>query len=405
VILAGQIVRHSTPGSVRLEYGWLRLKDHLIAESGAGKCPHRVDLGDENTLITPGFVDAHVHLPQFDLIGAHGLTLMDWLAQVVYPAEARWEDPAFATNMIERVYRQFLAVGTTSFAAFATVHHKPALAALDIAEKFGFRCAIGQVLMDRQAPDDLIRPAAQLARETAQLLRRKAGKPGSRVSGAIAPRFAVSCSSELLAEAGRLAAQFDVVVETHLSETQDDCAMVRKLFPEDKNYTSVYEQFGILTNRTVFGHGIWLSDQERERLAAAGSVVAHCPVANTFLRAGTFDLKAAKHHGLRMAIGSDIGAGYERSMIHVAKAAIETANFRGGHFPTPQEMWWQITSGNAAALGWGKSIGTLDAGFEADLCLIRPDIAWREAKDPLGMVLYAWDDRWLDKVIVGGRVT
>jgi guanine deaminase len=404
MILAGQIVRNSTPGAVRLEYGWLRLKDHLIAESGTGTCPHQVDLGDENTLISPGFVDAHVHLPQFDLIGAHGLPLMDWLSQVVFPAEARWEDPDFASTMIERVYRQFLAVGTTSFVAFATVHHAPALAAMDIAEKFGFRCAIGQVLMDREAPDYLIRPAAQLARETAQLLRRRAGVPGSRVSGAIAPRFAVSCSQGLLAETGRLAAQFDVLVETHLSETKDDCELVRKLFPSNNSYTSVYEQFGILTPRTVFGHCIWLSEEERASLARAGSVVAHCPVANTFLRAGTFDLGAARQSRLRMAIGSDIGAGYERSMVHVAKAAIETANFRGAHVPTPQEIWWQITSGNATALGWGKSIGTLDAGYEADLCLIRPNIAWRQAKDPLGMVLYAWDDRWLDKVILGGRV-
>jgi guanine deaminase len=404
MILAGQLVTNLSSGESALGQGWLKLNGHLIVDRGVGKCPHEVDFGDEETLISPGFVDAHVHLPQFDVIGAEGMTLLEWLNKVVFPAEARWEDVCFAESMASRVYRQFVEVGTTAFVAFATVHHESTLAALNLAEEFGFRCAIGQVLMDRNAPDYLLRPASQLAREAESILRRFDRRIGSRVCGAIAPRFAISCTDSLLQAAGRLAKQFAVPIETHLAETQEECVVVGQLFDDSKDYTSVYEQFGLVTDRTLFGHCIWLSDDERHRLAAAGAVAAHCPVANSFLRSGAFDLAAARAARLRIAVGSDIGAGYERSMIRVAKAVMETAVFREHHSPSAQEMWWQITAGNASSIGWNKAIGHLNPGYEADICLIRPTIPWRNTLNPLATVMYAWDDRWLDKTIIAGRV-
>lgn len=404
MILAGQLISDQGSNSVRLERGWLEVQGTLIVHRESGRCPHQVDLGDDDTIISPGFIDAHVHLPQFDIIGAEGMTLLDWLQRVVFPAEARWEDTSFAESMIARVYRQLISAGTTSFLAFATVHHRPALLALEMAREVGFRCAIGQVLMDRYAPDDLIRPAAQLAAEAEKLLTWTDRTPNSRVSGALAPRFAISCSEALLDAAGRLAKQFDALVETHLAETQQECDLAMRLFPGSANYVQVYERFGLVTPKTLFGHCVWIGEEERQMLAARQAVAVHCPAANTFLRSGTFGLHSAYTSNLRVAIGSDIGAGYETSMIRVAKAAIETAIHRQEQPPTSEQMWWHLTAGNAAALGWQNAVGRLESGMEADLCIIQPPIPWQSAPNPLDAVFYGWDDRWIRHVMIGGKV-
>lgn len=404
MIIAGQLITSCASDSVRLEPGWLELDGGLIVNRGTGRCPHQIDLGGDDTLISPGFIDAHVHLPQFDIIGAEGMTLLDWLRTIVSPAEMRWEDAGFAEAMIARVYRQFISAGTTSFLAFATVHHQPAILAMEMAQAQGFRCSIGQVLMDRNWPDELIRPAAQLASEAEKILTWADGAATSRVSGALAPRFALSCSEALLDAAGRLARQFHPLIETHLAETQPDCDLAKRLFPGSANYTQVYDRFGLVTRKTLLGHCVWIDEGERRMLAERQAVAVHCPTANTFLSSGSFALAAARPSHLRLAIGSDIGAGYERSMIRVAKAAVETAIHRQDPPPTAEQMWWQITAGNALALGWESFIGRLEPGMEADLCVIQPTIRWQNAPSPLGAVFYGWDDRWLQHVIISGRV-
>lgn len=404
MILAGQLITCAGSNSVRLEQGWLEVNGPLIVKRGIGNCPHQADLGDDQTLISPGFIDAHVHLPQFDIIGAEGMTLLDWLQTAVFPAEAHWEDPTFAEAMIARVYRQFISFGTTSFLAFATVHHRSAILAMEMARAHGFRCAIGQVLMDRNAPEEVIRPAAQLAGEAEKILTWPDDKAASRVSGALAPRFAISCSEALLEAAGRLAKRFNPLIETHLAETRQECELAKRLFPNSANYAQVYERFGLITPKTLLGHCVWIDDVERRLLSHRQSIAVHCPTANTFLRSGTFDLHSARASNVRLALGSDVGGGPERSMIRVAKAALDTAIHRQDPPPTAAQMWWQLTAGNAQALGWENFIGRMEPGMEADLCVIRPSIPWQSAPDPLAAVFHAWDDRWIKHVFIGGKI-
>lgn len=412
MILAGTLLLPDTEGEhpgVRLAQGWLRTDGGRIVEVHEGGLPASFDLGGDGCLISPGFVDTHVHLPQFDLIGAHGMALLDWLDKVTFPSEARWADAEYAADMTGRVIDQLMSVGTTSFAAYATVHHESARRALEVCSARGLRAVVGQVLMDQQAPDVLLRDTEMCIAETEALLKAWPTKPqqralGNRVSSAVTPRFAITCSEGLLKAAGALARKHDAYVQTHLAEMRPELEAVARLHG-GPDYTSVYHKAGLLTPRTILGHCIYLTDAERQRLVETGSIAAHCPTANSFLRSGTMDRKQLLDAGVTLTLGSDIGGGYERSMIRVARAMIE-ATFHAGlpvaDAPRAGEAWWQITAGNADALGWPDT-GRIQPNAEADLVILQPDVPWQTAHDPLGMVLFAYDDRWLKATIVNGQ--
>ena len=413
MILAGKLLlpdpARLRPG-VRIATGWIRTDGGRIVEVHESGMPASFDLGGEDCLVSPGFIDTHMHLPQFDLIGAHGLSLLDWLEQVTFPNEAKWADADYAAEMTERVIGQLVSVGTTSFAAYATVHHEATRRALQACARWGLRALVGQVLIDQQAPDSMLREADACLAETNALLNDWPSEPrqratGNRVSTAVTPRFAITCSEGLLRAAGDLAREHDAYVQTHLAEMKPELEAVAKLHG-GPDYTSVYQKAGLLGPRTILGHCIYLSDTERTVLAETNSIAAHCPTANSFLRSGTMDRKHLLDAGITLSLGSDIGGGYERSMIRVAKAMMEATFYAGAEMedvPSAAEAWWQITTGNADAMGWPNT-GRIQEAMEADLVVLHPDIPWQEAHNPLGMVMFAFDDRWVKATVVNGEV-
>jgi guanine deaminase len=302
--------------------------------------------------------------------------------------------------MTRRVISQLLSTGTTAICAYATVHHDSARAALQLARDAGMRGVLGQALMNRHAPPELCRHADQLLDEAARL--GELFPAGRRLAAAVTPRFAISCSEDLLAGAGKLAREQGSMIQSHLAETVDECEGVKQLFGT-ASYVDVYAQAGLVCERSVYGHGIHLAADERKMLHAAGAIIAHCPTANSFLRSGTMDRNLLLRDSVKLAIGSDIGAGYERSMVRVARAMIEAAASLGDGYPDAATAWHSITAGNADALGW-KDAGRLKAGVPADLLVIEPTIPWLEAtSDPLSILMFAWDDRWLKQTMLRGK--
>jgi len=401
MIVAGQLLLEGPAGAARLAPGYVRVGEGRFVEVVEGELPEKPDLGGPGFLVSPGLVDTHLHLPQFDTIGAHGLPLLEWLSGVTFPAEARWADADYAAAMTGRVAAQLFAHGTTSVCAYSSVHHAAPDAAIRELAAAGVRGVAGQALSDRFAPDELVAGPQRLVDETADLLERHPA--GSAVAAAITPRFAVSCGEETLAGAGRLAAEHPgALVQTHLNETRAECELVGELFG-GKRYVDVYRDAGLATPRTLFGHGVWLDPADRAALADTGSVVAHCPTANSFLRSGAMGRAELLDGGVRLSLGSDIGGGYERSMVRVARAMIETASALGEAYPSAAEAWGLITAGNADAAGF--EAGRLAAGAPADLLVAEPDLPWLDSPvDPLDMLLFAWDDRWIARTFAGGRV-
>lgn len=395
--------------------GWIRTDGGVIAEIGAGTPPDKPDAGSPRALLSPAFIDAHLHLPQIDAVGCDGLELLEWLERVVFPAEAWWGRGGAARD-VRTSLRRLVTQGTSGFAAYLTSHADASAEAVrHLAEGIALprlRFAAGRVAMDRRAPDDL----------TAEDRRRAALSPtpspflpdppaSSRGEISLNPRFAVSCSEELLAETGwaardRGAAGRLPVIQTHLSETAPEVDLVRRLFPDDPHYTGVYDRFGLLTPRTLLAHGVHLAPPEWELIAERRSVIVHCPTANLFLKSGLFDLRAAHEHGVRLALGSDLAGGPDVAMPRVARAMIETAKARelltgrSQPIPTPAAAWSQITRGNADALGW-EHAGRLHVGADADLLVLHLPESWMD-EHLVGRLLYNWSSSLIAQRVIRG---
>ncbi|TWU35827.1 Guanine deaminase [Novipirellula aureliae] len=399
-ILAGQLLLAESPNQLELRPGFVRIDDDHIREVVEGELPRSADYLNPNALICPGFIDTHLHLPQFNMIGAHSMPLLQWLESVVFSEEEKWADASYAHKMSTQVYRQLLSVGTTSFCAYASVHHDATLCAMELAHQTGFRALIGQVLMNRFAPKSLCPSTNQLIDEASKTIERF--PIDKQIAAAVTPRFAISCTYDLLEAAGRLATQASAFVQTHLSETVAECRQVSELF-DGARYVDVYQKSGLLGTRSILGHGIHLSVSDRKVLADHECKIAHCPTANTFLGSGAMDREALETDSVTVVLGSDIGAGYERSMVRVARAMIETASLRQNKIPSASSAWYDITAGAADALGW-SDVGRLQSGCRADVLVIEPDIKWIDSPvDPLSMLMFAWDDRWIKRTYLRGQ--
>ncbi|MHC4129722.1 MAG: amidohydrolase family protein [Planctomycetota bacterium] len=380
------------------EPGWVRIADGRLEQLGRGDPPEPPVAGDADAIVCPGFIDAHLHLPQIGVVGCDGGDLLEWLDEIVFPAEMRWQDEAVADTEAREAYARMLQAGTLGYAGYLSSHLHSAAAVTRAAHGLPLRGIAGQVLMDRHGPEPLLCPGS------GDLARPERG----RLALSVNPRFAVSCTDELLARAGaRAAASQDVFVQTHLAEARREGALVRELFPGDPHYAGVYDRHGLLTDRTLLAHCVYLEDDEWRLITQRQSVVVHCPVANTFLASGLFDLDAARAHGVRLALGSDVAAGCDLAMPRVGRAMIEVAKIRamtggpGVHVPTPAEVWELITRGNADALGFADG-GRLEEGAAADLLVLKPPFA--ADGHLVGRLVYTWRDEYIAHRVVNGRL-
>ncbi len=333
--------------------------------------------------VLPGLVDLHTHLPQLEAVAQDGLTLLAWLETHIFPTEARFADPAHAREVAKAFFKACLREGTTTVVAYGSSHAEAAELAFQEAEVAGLRAVLGPALMDRNAPEALLRPADRALSDLDALGKAWHGRHG-RLELAVAPRFAPSCTPTLMRGAAALAARFNAVIETHLAETPAEIAWVENLFPESPHYTGVYEAMGLLGPRTLLGHGIHLTPEEREVIRAAGASLVHCPRSNAFLQSGIMPLRRWLDEGLSVGLGTDVAAGPSLSMFEEMGFACQAAKLRDEPIDVATALHL-ATVGGAQALGWAARLGTLDGGKEADFILVDPALAdplGREATDP-----------------------
>ena len=316
-------------------------------------------------LLLPGFVDSHVHAPQVDVIGSWGATLLDWLQDYTYPAEMRHADLAVTQAGAAQFLDALLAHGTTAAVVFPTVHKASADALFDAASARGMRLIAGKVLMDRHAPAALCDDVAGAERDCEALIKRWHGQ--GRNAYAATVRFAVTSSPEQLTMAGKLCRRHPgLYMQTHVAENSGEVRWVAELFPQARSYLDVYRGAGLLHERAVLAHGIWLDAQDRALLRDTGAHIAHCPSSNLFLGSGLFDWQAAVDTGHRVSIASDVGGGTSLNMLRTLAEAYKVQALRGSHL----NAWTALhaaTRGAAEALQLSHEIGTLDAGLLADL--------------------------------------
>ena len=359
-------------------------------------------------LVVPGFVDAHVHYPQMDSIAAHGAQLLDWLDRHIFPAERAFAERAHADAVAKAFLDELLRNGTTSALVFPTVHAQSVDALFEAAQRRAMRLLSGKVLMDL-GPEGLSDTPLSARAESEALIRRWHGR--DRLGYAITPRFVLTSSDDQLRIAGALlAAHPDLLLHTHLAENVGECAAVAERFPDASDYLDVYDRFGLVGARSVFAHGVHLSDRASARLHDSGAGIAVCPSSNLFLGSGFFDFGQADRCKVRLGLGTDVGAGTSFSMLRTAGLAYQAALARGDPLD-PFRALFLATAGSAALLHIDDRVGCLEPGQEADFvvldCAATPLLARRTAGRDLAERLFALqilgDDRAIARTYILGE--
>jgi guanine deaminase len=354
--------------------GLLVIENGLIAAAGAAgellqNLPAGADIIDHRPhLIMPGFIDAHLHMPQTQVIASYGAQLMDWLATYTFPEEQKTAQQGHSEKLAAFLLDELLASGTTTAVAFCSVHPQSVEALFSQSERRNMRMIAGKVMMDRNAPEGLTDTAESGYAQSKALIERWHGK--GRQLYAVSPRFAITSTPGQLAAAGRLAAEHpDCRVQTHINENRAEIAFTAELFPDARDYAGVYERFGLLGRNSLMGHCIHMTDREWRAFADAGAVAVFCPTSNLFLGSGLFDWARARREGVRIAVATDIGGGTSYSMLRTMSEAYKVLQLQGQSLSAFAALH-AITRGNAVALGLDHLIGSLEPGREADVVVL-----------------------------------
>jgi len=381
---------------------------HSDLSAGLAPVDPVVDLS--GCLLLPGFIDVHTHCAQIDVMASPASGLLDWLMRYTYRAEARFADAALCKEAATFFLDELARNGTTSACVLGTVHAQSVEALFAEAHARQMRLVAGKCLMDRNCPPELRDVGDAGIQQSAELADRWHGK--GRLGYAITPRFAASSSDRQLALAGELAtARPELYVQSHLAETEEEVRWVRELYPRARSYLDVYDAVGLVRERSVYAHCIWLDGSDRIRLGKSRAAAAVCPSSNLFLGSGAFDFLQALKAGMTITLGTDVGGGRSFSMLETMRAAHDVARLRGLPLRAAQLFYW-ATGGAAEALGWQGKVGTLEPGAEADFVVLDPSAtpllarrsaAATSAEELLFAMMILGDERAVRETFIAGR--
>jgi len=361
IALKGTIVSAPALGKLDItEGGWLVAEDGVIAgvfpelpEQYAHAEVH--DYG--NALILQSFADLHLHAPQYPMLGTGmDLPLLDWLNTYTFPTEAKFADTDYAREVYRALAAELISGGTTRVCMFSSLHTDATLVLMEELEKAGVTGYVGKVNMDRNAaPGVLEETTEESMTETLRWL--EACKDFKYVKPMLTPRFTPSCTDELMAFLGKLAAERNLPIQSHLSENDKEIEWVRELHPDCRQYWETYAKFGLWNDRTVMAHCVWSDERERKAMLDAGVTVVHCADSNQNVCSGFAPIRVMLNEGLKVALGSDIAGGDHLNMFDVVGSAIRASKARymmdnkQTPFLTVPEGWYLGTSAGAAFFG------------------------------------------------------
>ena len=364
-------------------------------------------------IIFPGFIDTHIHYPQTQVIASYGAQLLDWLQTYTFVEEQKFGDPDHAARIAKFFLDEILRNGTTTAAVYCSVHAQSAESFFAESERRNTRMIAGKVLMDRNAPEVLCDTAESGYARSKELIKKWHGK-GRQLYG-ITPRFAITSSETQLEAAGTLLEEHpDCYMQTHLSENRKEIEEVKRLFPWAADYSGVYERYGLLGKRSLFGHCIHLSESELQRLHDSGSVAVFCPTSNLFIGSGLFDLARTRQaqRPVTVALATDVGGGTSYSLLRTLGEGYKVLQLGNQNLPALQ-AFYMATLGNARALQLEGTIGDFLPGREADVIVL--DAGATEAmahrmetisslEEELFLLMTLGDDRSIAATYVAGEL-
>ena len=409
-------VRYLEDGLLVLENG--KIKDFGPYEQLREKYSAIDAIAYPDKLIMPGFIDTHIHYPQTAMVAAYGEQLLEWLSKYTFPTEAKFKDKNYAEEIAIVFLDELLKNGTTTALVFAAVFPESVDAFFEEAERRNLRMIAGKVMMNRNAPDFLLDTAQSSYDETKALIEKWHQK--GRLLYAVTPRFAITSTDEQLDLAGKLLSEFpDVYLHTHLSENVNEVQFVAELFPNSKGYLDVYDQAGLVKEKSIFAHGVQLTDQEFKRLSETKSAISFCPTSNLFLGSGLFKLHKAKssENPVKVGLGTDVGAGTSFSLLQTANEAYKVVQLQGQKLSSFQALFL-ATLGGARALSLEDKLGNFDIGKEADFIVLDPKatpaMALRNSDFPVKTlediadkafaIMIMGDDRTIEATYIMGEI-
>lgn len=374
-------------------------------------------------VLMPGFIDGHVHAPQFANIGLRlDLPLLDWLERYTFPTEKKFADVDFARRIYQSAVKCLLANGTTTASYFGTIHVESTLELCEICNTFGQRAFVGKVSMDTNTLDESYNETTQDAladaeRFVEEVLRREY----HLVQPIVTPRFACCCSEKCLQGLARIASKYQLLIQSHIAENVDELALVRQLFPHCNNYTDVYDSCGLMTERTIMAHGIYLTEEELEVFRARKSGIVHCPNSNMSIRSGLCKVRNLQRHEVKVGLGTDVSGGYHPSMINAIQMAVQTSNVLTINGTEQDKVDYReafrlSTLGGAEALGISDKVGNFEVGKEFDALVVDATdgeeaegaaltcFPERDTEDLVQRLLFLGSYRNIREVYVAGRL-
>ena len=385
----------------------------------APKWPNSLSLKHfKGSLIMPGFIDTHVHYPQYRVIASYGTSLLDWLNTYTFVEEQKFSDLDYATTVAELFLDELIKNGTTTAMTFCSSYKQSVDVFFTAAEKRKLRMIAGKVMMDRNAPEGLCDSPQNSYIDSKSLIDKWHNK--ARLSYAVTPRFAPTSTSDQLEQAAKLLKEYPntsdtkgVLLQTHLNENDDEIEWVKELYPESKNYFDVYDSHDLAGINSVFGHCIHNTDEEYRVIADSGSKVVLCPRSNLFLGSGLFEIDKLEDFEIEMALASDVGGGDSFSMFQVMNEAYKICRLNDYNLD-PVKAFYLTTLAAAKVLNMDDSIGNFEVNKEADFIVLdlsatvliteKLKVA-KDINDILFSLMTLGDDRLIKEVYILGQAT
>lgn len=376
--------------------------------------------------LCPGFVDTHNHAPQWTQRGVgRGKTLLEWLNDVTFAHEAKFADPEYARRTYSSCVSGFLRQGITTASYYGSLHGEATCILADVCLEKGQRALVGKCNMNRHSPDwyrdssvgDSLDQTRRVIRHIQSI-----DPENKLVKPILTPRFAISCEPDLLMGIGDIAREYpDIPIQTHFNEAQGEIQFTRSLFPEFRTELDLYKHFGLLNDRSILAHCIYLEEEEMQGLQELRCGVAHCPISNT-----TMDffmvapIREYLRRSIKVGLGTDCGGGHSISMLECMRQAFvvsisrQTSTNGQDQALSLAEGFFLATLGGAQVCGLDDRIGNFAVGKEFDALEVHTiDEEYSgimtpvEEQDTISTIFEKWimtgDDRNIAKVYVRGR--
>ena len=385
--------------------GELLLVDGKIADAGGSGRSADLTIDATDCAVIPGFIQTHIHLCQTIFRGAaDDLALIDWLKKHIWPMEAAHSPRSIAASARLGI-AELIKGGTTCALTMETVNHTSEV--FKVLEESGFRATAGKCMMDKgdEVPAALREQTAQSIEESVALLDEWHGKAEGRIRYCFAPRFAVSCTRELLEKVAVLALARGVMIHTHASENRTECSMVET--ETGMRNIEYLDSLGLTGSHVALAHCVHLNDREIDTLETTRTNVVHCPSSNMKLGSGIAPIAGLLDRGVSVSLGADGAACNNRldMFTEMRTAALLQKAVHGPEVLTAGRVLRMATIDGARAMGLDGEIGSLEVGKRADVAVVRLGrLHTTPAADVVSTLVYGAEANDVDTVIIDGRL-